>query len=143
MKRSGSLLQSYLTTEYRVYGAAPMERFTLRIGVRHPRLATLQHRTHAYCSAFITAWNPHSRIRSDTLNEAAQRRLMRDLRQLRCKVIRGEGVAADGRWKEPSLLALGLKRNAALRLARRYGQNAVVVCNKHGVPRLAILRLLS
>lgn len=142
MKRSGSLLQSYLTTEYRVYGAATMERFTLRIGARHPRLATLQRRKRTCCSAFITAWNPHSRMRSRTLNQAAQRRLMRDLRQLHCKVIRGEGVAADGRWKEPSLLALGLKRNAALRLARRYGQNAVVVCNKHGVPRLAILRPL-
>ena len=143
MKRPRSLLQSYLTTEYQVHGSTPKQRFTLRIGVRQPRLTELQSRTRTYRSVFITAWNPHSALRPRALNEAAQRRLVRDLRRLRCEVIRGEGVAATGAWKEPSLLALGLKRDAALRLARRYGQNAIVVSDKCGVPQLVTLRALD
>ena len=143
MKRPGSLLQPYLTTEYRVYGATPAQRFTLRIGVRNARLMALQYRTRTHRSAFITAWNPHSVKRPRALNKAAQRRLLRDLRRLRCEVICGEGIATNGTWKEPSLLALGLKRDTALRLARRYGQNAVVVCDKRGVPHLLTLRALD
>lgn len=143
MKRSGSLLQSYLTTRYRVCGAPLTRGFELRIGVRQPLLAALQSRTRTNSSAFITAWNPHSAARPRSFNEIAQCRLLRELQRYRCKVLCGEGEAENGMWKEPSVLALGLRRDAALRLARRYKQNAVVVCDKSGTPRLVLLRAIE
>lgn len=140
MERAGSLLQCYLTTAYEVYGRTPSERFTLCIGQREAKLAALLSRTHTRYAAFITAWHPCSRQRATTLNEVAQSRLLADLRRSGCIVVPGAGVGADGRWREPSLLALGLHRSDAKRLARRYRQNALLVCDSRAVPELIVMR---
>lgn len=142
MKSVGSLLQSYLTTRYEVYGTTPHERLSLRIGQREPKLAALHARYRVHCSAFITAWHPRSIIRAPSLNRAAQARLLRDLHRLGCAVLPGEGIGADGQWREPSVLALGLRRGDAKRLAHRYRQNAVVVCDIRATPQLLMVQPL-
>ena len=142
MGSAGSLLQSYLTTRYEVYGSTPRERFTLRIGQREPKLAALHARKRVRCSAFITAWHPRSIVRAPSLNRVAQAKLLRDLRLLGCIVVPGQGIGTDGQWREPSVLALGLRRMDAKRLALRYGQNAAVVCDIRAIPQLLLVRPL-
>lgn len=141
MDERSSLLQSYLTTRYLVAGQPRQPGMVLRIGVREPALARLQARAGCRYSAYITAWNPRSIPQARRCNAAAQRRLVRDLKMRSgIRLARAEGVAANGQWREPSVLALGLARPAALRLARRFRQNAVLICDKRGVPHLVILR---
>jgi len=139
MERPRSLLQSYLTTAYRVYGARRSERLELRVNVREPRLTLLLHRHRARSAAFITAWHPRSRPRPRGMNEAAQKRLIAELKRLGCIVLPGEGIGTDGQWREPSVLALRLDRKNAKRLAHRYRQNAVLVCDRRGIPQLVLL----
>lgn len=143
MERASSLLQCYLTTDYEVHGRSARERFTLRIGQREPKLAAMLARTGVQSAAFITAWHPRSVERSRKQNEVAQARLRADLLRLRCVVLPAEGVGANGAWREPSWLALGLYPADAKRLARRYRQNAILVCDKRGVPRLVTLQELT
>lgn len=141
MRGRSSLLQSYLTTRYLVDGRPHQRDLVLRVGVREPALARLQSRAGCSFSAYITAWNPRSIPQTRSRNEAAQRRLVRDLKKRSgIRLLRGKGIAANGAWREPSILALGLARPAALRLARRFRQNAVLICDKRGVPHLVLLR---
>lgn len=141
MRERSSLLQSYLTTRYLV-DRQPLRRvLVLRVGVREPALARLQSRAGCRYSAYITAWNPRSLAQTRKRNETAQRRLVRVLeKRSGIRLLRGEGVAANGAWREPSVLALGLARPAALQLARRFRQNAVLICDKRGLPHLVLLR---
>ncbi len=144
VRARSSLLQSYLTTRYVVAGPPCRRSLVLRVGVREPALARLQARAGCRYSAYITAWNPRSVPQVRRRNEAAQRRLVRDLeKQSGIRLLHGEGIAANGEWREPSVLALGLARPAALRLARRFRQNAVLICDKRGVPHLVMLRPAS
>jgi len=63
------------------------------------------------------------------------------LRGLRAVVFRGAGVPDVAGWDaEPSWLALGVAMPAARRLARRYGQNAVVAGRLDGPARLVWCR---
>jgi hypothetical protein len=99
------------------------------VGQRNRPLERLLHRQHRRDWAFLTAWNPRSRRLPRWRNERRQRALAR----LLPLALLGAGVAADGRWAEESLLAFGVPPGRARRLARQFGQNAVVV-GRRGVP---------
>jgi hypothetical protein len=72
----------------------------------------------------ITAWNPGM-----TLDEEENRRRNDELRavldDLGHDVIDAVGRSRDGRWAEPSFAIIGLDRDAALDLGRRFGQVAI------------------
>jgi hypothetical protein len=54
----------------------------------------------------------------------------------------GEGQGEDPSWlAEASFLVLGLGREEASDLGRKYGQNAIVWVGSDGVPELVLLRL--
>jgi hypothetical protein len=95
----------------------------LRVGQRSSILDRLLHRRHTRFWAFLTAWNPRSNWLPLWRNAARQRRLER----LCSDVVSGAGVAADLAWlPEPSLLVLGMAPGRAVRLARLFGQNAIL-----------------
>ncbi len=53
----------------------------------------------------------------------------------------GEGQGEDPSWPaEASFLALGIDREAASDLGRKYGQNAIVWIGSDGLPELVLLR---
>ena len=86
-------------------------------------------------AAFITAWNPWSRLTPDASNAAAQQALESELHALGCRLLPGEGHDAAGAWpSERSVLALGLGAVQGLDLARRWGQNAFVWIEAPGAP---------
>jgi hypothetical protein len=51
----------------------------------------------------------------------------------------GEGRAADGSWREPSVLAVGMYRANAEALGKLFGQNAVVFIEKGKPAELLLL----
>jgi hypothetical protein len=131
------LIAAYQRTEYRVRDG--VHAFVLRIEEPSPLLQACHAAHRVQCSAFLTAWNPRSTPTPPDLNRAAMARLERELDALGLRWLRGEGIDPAGDWPgEPSLLALGLDRSAAIVLARRFAQNAIVCAEADAVPHLVI-----
>lgn len=82
--------------------------------------------------AYITACNPRSRRLAPEENALRMAALVVDLGVIGWPLVHGAGVPSEGDWdSEPSVLVLGLSRPAALELARRYEQHAIV-CGRRG-----------
>lgn len=117
---------AYRATAYRV--DAPAGGFEIRIDAFCPPLDGLLDRSGAGCWAWVTAHNPGGRLRDAERNLADQCRLEARVEQLGVTAIRGRSIAAAGAWpSEESLLILGMAREAAIALARDFGQEALVV----------------
>lgn len=132
------LLAAYRAALYQV-DAAPTP-FVLRVGERSLRLAELHAAHRVTCSAFVTAWNPFSLLQADAQNRRAQARLERELADQGYVMYGGTGKDADGGWPgEESVLVIGLPREAAIKVGRAYGQNAVVWSGATAVPELVLV----
>ena len=130
--------QAYLETHYHVHGAAPT---VLRIGVPNPALATLHHTLRVHSSAYITAWNPGSKILTDAENSQRQGALALELQRRGLPFIEGIGKHPSSGWAgEPSFLVFGLSLESAKTLGSRYQQAAILWCGGDSVPQLILLR---
>jgi hypothetical protein len=135
------LLLAYRATNYVVFAPSAIE-FVLRIATVSKELAQRMHVAGVSTAAYLTAFNPFSESRSPGENAAAQASLKRELSSRGLVMLDGEGRDAAGQWPaEPSVLALGISRHDADRLARQFGQNAYVwVGNASGLASLRLLR---
>ena len=138
-RNSGSALQShYLAADYIVGGG---EEFVLKVGCASRALLALHRRYGVNSSAFLTACNPRSQRRSGEANECAQRQLMSLVGRRGYVAVPGRGVDPAGAWpSEESVLVLGIRAAEACGLARRFGQNALLVMTADTVPRLVWVR---
>jgi len=132
------LITAYRQTHYRVFSPRP---FILRIDTASEQLAAVHRARGVECSAFLTAWNPHSRIASRSLNATSQEDLRSELARRDLTILEGIGEHPSNGWEgEPSLLVLGLRRAEAEKLGRRFEQNSIVWADSDCVPRLILLR---
>jgi hypothetical protein len=125
MKHADELDTAYRNTTYWV-DAAPQP-IAVRVGERNASLDRLLNAARARHYAFVTACNPRSKLRTHWYNEARQRALRRWLnaRHLRWIPALAQGDRDD--WPaEPGVLILGLPPDRALRIGRRFRQNAVL-----------------
>lgn len=75
--------------------------------------------------AYITAHNPMSEELSKEENENRNSKLNKDIKNY--KILEGIGVNPDSGWiGEKSFLILGISKNNATKLAKKYGQKAIV-----------------
>lgn len=129
-----ALADAYRATDYHVDAAPPV---VLRIGRREAAADRLLAAHGVATAAFLTAWNPASRTTPPAENDAAQARLRADLAAGGYATLPGRGLGRDGLWPpEESVLALGIDRSTAIRLARAYGQNAFVWLARQAAPEL-------
>jgi len=129
------LLATYLAAHYKVTGTA--KPFVLRVGHRSAELASVHLANGAKCSAFITAWNPRSVVRSEADNRASQKRLESDLAAIGVTLVAGIGEDPARLWPgEPSVLAVGISRSEAERVGREFGQRAIVWSGESAIPEL-------
>lgn len=136
---SDELVAAYRATEYRVTSSS--HPFVLRIGHRSENLVDLFAQTGQTGATFITAENPFSQTATTLENAANQARLYQDLSALGVTILEGSGQGEDPTWPaEASYLAIGLSREQACELGRKYRQNAIVWIDADGVPELLILR---
>jgi hypothetical protein len=130
------LARAYRATTYRVYlrqGA----HIDLHPGRRSAELDRLLARLGARSWAFITAWNPGSRAMPAWRNAHRQRALLAMLHAQRRQVLAGAGIPATAGWApEESLLVANLSSGSARKLARRFGQNALLMGRRGGPVRL-------
>ena len=133
-----SSIQAYLNTNYHVHGAMPL---TLNIGVANAGLAAL-HKTHSVeSSAYVTACNPYSQAQDDSVNDAREAVLVRELQEHSLTYIKGISQHPTNGWPgEQSFLVLGLSQEDAKMLGVRHEQNAIVWCDQDAKPELVLLR---
>jgi hypothetical protein len=126
------LQAAYLRTAYWV--EARPQPIALRVGERSRALDRVLARQRSGRWAFITAWNPNSRLLAPWRNAARQNELLQALRRAGYRWLPALGDGDDPAWPpEPSVLVLGMSPRNAVRLARRFDQNAVVVGKLRGL----------
>ena len=130
------LLEAYEDSDYVVFAEPEL---VLRIGEPSPRLDRLLETHEAESAAFVTAANPRSEKRSAAQNAEAMSALEGILAAAGYPRYPGEGRAADGSWREASVLAVGIYRENAAALGKLFGQNAVVFIEKGKAPELLLL----
>lgn len=131
-----ALLAAYRRTRFCADTA--QGRLVIRVGETCPELDGLLRATGCARWAYITAFNPGSVRRSDDQNYA-RRELEDTVRRLGHPMFPGEGIGDDGVWPpEPSILVLGIEREAAVQLGRRFGQRAIVCGELHRVATLVL-----
>ena len=131
------LQQAYLATHYIVDTEPP---FVLIIGKVNAALASLYTGRGVNCCAYLTAHNPHSQRLSAEANTLHQQALIYDIQNTGLEMIEGRGQHPDGAWPaEPSILVLGMNRDLACELGRKYAQNAIVLCGPAALPELVWL----
>ena len=132
---ASSLAAAYLATSYCV--DAPAGQIWLRVGKRSRNLDRWLRRQNARSWAFITAYNPASRRLPRWRNQGRQRCLHYHIDTLGFIAWPGAGVGDDPTWEpEPSFLVVGIPIDEARRIARRFGQNAIVAGRIGGAPQL-------
>lgn len=131
-----SLLQKYLASLY-CYRDAGHET-VIHVGVRSRELAALQRSRGVSSSAYMTAWNPGSKALEKAENKSRNEERRREAQALGLEVLEGEGRSPTRDWCEESFLFLGIPRDRALELARKYGQVAFLQVGGEGVPELVI-----
>ena len=122
---SGELLESYTRAVYRVdCKEGPI---LLRVGAASAALDRWLETQRASCFAFLSAANPRSVALPETENLRRHRQLVDRLGESGLPAVAGESFdPATGGWREASLLVVGINREAAIGLAREFGQAALL-----------------
>ncbi len=134
------LYEAYRATIYRVFvpGEAPIDvRVDGASSSYAARLDALLERNGVEVWAFITAWNPESRPLSAEENDARHAELLQAIEASGWQFVEGAGIPVNSDWApEASLLVLGISRDDAVALGRRFGQNAIVAGRRGGTAEL-------
>jgi hypothetical protein len=120
------LRAAYQNTSY--WSDTSVGRICMRVGQSNPAVDALLELHGVTTWAYVTACNPGSQIQSDVENGRANAKLLRDVQKQGLPHFPGAGVSDDSKWpEEPSMLILGISREAAGQLGRAHGQKAVVI----------------
>ena len=122
---SAELLAAYLATTYTARLGELEVR--IRVGSRCPRIDRELAERNLSCWAYLTACNPGSQPLPAAENRDRQQALRCAVHDGGWACYPGAGVPDASTWEpEESLLILGIQRQPALQLARRFGQLAIV-----------------
>jgi hypothetical protein len=129
-----ALEKAYRRAIYEVEAEAGSIR--LAVGRRSRQLDRLLAARSVKRAAFLSAANPGSRPLAETENRERHECLLLRLAELGYAALPAESRDASGAWREASLLVLGVSEDAALSLAREFGQAALLVAEPGGAVRL-------
>jgi hypothetical protein len=135
------LLKAYQATLYEVEINGQVH--VMRIGQRLPAGIEAQLAANGTRdAAFLSAANPRSRVCGDAENADRHAALLHALHELGVQWLAGIGRDRTGQWPaEPSVLALGLGREQAMRLAGQFQQNAYLEVVRGAPVRLVLTAL--
>lgn len=131
------LAAAYRATRYCV-DVPQSGRITLHIGQSSPEFDAALTQAGVLCWAIVVAANPHSVSLPAAENERRHRKLCEAVAAAGWQFWPGLNLAPAGSdWPaEPSLCILDIDREAALKLADSFEQNAVVLPDDQGLPML-------
>jgi hypothetical protein len=121
---SPNLIRAYREAKFVVESNTPI---TLLVGKCNKDLSALLSDHKKSTAAFITAFNPYSRVQTEQENLEAQNKLLIDIKKLGFKAINGYGQDIEEEWpREDSTLIIGITESQAEALADKYSQNAFI-----------------
>lgn len=129
-----SLIEEYKNTKYKVFEPS----ITIEIGKFNQDLDTLLLKHNKGEWAFITAYNPYSRVLTDIENKIRHN----ELKELTTNYVtlEGYGVGEDSTWEpELSLFIIGISKDGASKIGKKFEQNAIVYGEFNNSPELIIL----
>lgn len=129
-----SLIEAYKNTKYIVFEPT----LTIEIGKLNQEIdeIIIKHNSNAW--AFITAYNPYSRVLTNDENRVRHEEL-KDLTK-NYMTFEGHGVGEDPTWEaELSLFIIGISKDDALKIGKKFEQNAIVYGKFNNSPELLIL----
>ncbi len=129
-----SLIEAYKNTKYKIFEPA----LTIEIGKLNQEIDVLLQKNNSDEWAFITAYNPFSRVVSDEENKMRHE----ELKELTSSYVtfEGHGVGEDPTWApEISLFIIGISENDASIIGKQFEQNAIVFGQINQEPQLLIL----
>ena len=125
LQRDTVLWDAYRRAEYVVDTEPPL---VIRIGSRSARRDRLVEAFGQREWAFITAWNPRSKVLTTRANHARHARLLDRLDEEGLTWLSGRGHDPAGKWDaEDSVFVIGCSPERAQAIGADFGQNAVVV----------------
>lgn len=111
---------------------------SIRVDAPVPRPLRMLIGPHSW--AFITAWNPYSRLRVRHTNHAALQALLATLRSLPSVRLIRPALGVGENWREPSFFIVGPTLAQTDALAQQFKQNAYVHGSGDGCARLRLTR---
>ena len=121
---SPNLIRTYREAKFLVQSNTPI---TLLVGQCNKDLSALLRDHKKTTAAFITAFNPFSKVQTDQENLQAQNGLLKDVKGFGFEAINGYGQDIAEEWpREDSILIIGLTESQAETLADKYSQNAFI-----------------
>ncbi|MDQ6757501.1 MAG: DUF3293 domain-containing protein [Bacteroidota bacterium] len=119
---SAQLLEEYKATSFIVFEL----NIIIYVNEHIQELDKLLMENHVISWAFITAYNPTSKVFSYDDNVLRHQELIEKTKTYKC--FEGEGRGRDPKWKpERSLLILGITNDEAIVIGNYFQQNAIVV----------------
>lgn len=131
---AAELARAYTAADY----AVALDGDTLPLRVGRPA-RDLEAYWPAACYAFVSAWNPASEPHSDSVNQAADARLVARLQAAGVQRHAAWAQDAAGQWREPGWLLADLGDLAVNALARDFGQAGVLAWRRGEPVRLRML----
>lgn len=129
------LLKSYRETIYRV----EMLDLDIEIGKSNPSLNAFLRRQQAEVWAFVSAWNPGSRLLSLEENEKRHKLLVSMVIASNYSFYVGRGIGYNCDWEpEVSLFILNVPKAQAIAWAQHFQQNAIVFGKLDELPALIL-----
>ena len=109
----------------------------IRVGQRHPALDEVLRCNDLTEWAFVTAWNRNGVLETMSSNKQGNEQLLEEAKQKGYIILPGWGIGDDRCWPpEASFLLLGINEQAAIALAQKYQQRALVVGESGGIAKL-------
>ncbi|WP_165498107.1 DUF3293 domain-containing protein [Siculibacillus lacustris] len=136
---AAELIAAYGGARYRI--EAPEGAFTVVCSECHAGLERLLAAAGARSAALITAHNPRGRRADPSANTAAEAALGAAIADLGLESLVTAGVDPNGVWPEElGRLIFDIGRAAAIDIAARFGQDAILWCAVGAAPELVLLR---
>jgi hypothetical protein len=132
--RIAELVRAYLAAEYR--WELDGEWLNLRIGT--PATEVARRYPDATRFGLLSAWDPYSIQRPESINRAADDALQDDLLDSRRIFRPAFSSAANRSWREPSWLVVDMAAGEFDALSRRYGQLATLYWNAEAPVRMRV-----
>jgi len=128
------LLEAYKNTKYKVFEL----NLTIEIGKSNQEVDAILAKYNASEWAFITAFNPYSKVLTDNENKIRHEELKKLTEDY--VTYEGHGIGEDPTWEpELSLLIIGISKDDASILGNKFEQNAIVNGKTNSEPELLIL----
>ena len=135
MDAASQLIDSYLKTSFEVVG-----KFILRPRIKSDEIEKLFLQGGHQSASCITAFNPASKVCSDSENLSSHEKLIQEVESMQIQFASMIGHCIHGQWKsEKGLFLLGVSLDQAKQLGRKFNQNAIVFVGKDCIPEIYVI----